>query len=95
MQVAYLQRSGVYMTIKDNQTVALHPSTDVRGKPQWVIYEEFVLTSKNYIRTVTTTNVDWLVSTAPHYYDLSNFPECEAKQEIESAYRRMAQRASK
>ena len=90
MQVAYLQRSGVYMTIKDNQVVTLHPSTDIEGKPQWVIYEEFVLTSKNYIRTCTVTSVDWLVSQAPHYYDLSNFPTCEAKGEIELAYRRLA-----
>ncbi|GMI17832.1 hypothetical protein TrLO_g14158 [Triparma laevis f. longispina] len=93
MQVAYLQRAGTYLTIKDNQNVMLHPSTDVQGKPQWVMYEEFVLTSKNYIRTCTTTQVDWLVSCAPHYYDLSNFPECEAKGELELAYRRLAHRA--
>ena len=24
---------------------------------------------------------------APHYYDLSNFPQCEAKSDLESAYR--------
>ena len=93
MQVAYRQRSGGYLTIKDNQAVGLHPSTDIKGKPEWVMYEEFVLTSKNYIRTCTVTNVDWLVSVAPHYYDLSNFPECEAKAEIEAAYRRLAKRA--
>ena len=93
MQVAYRQRSGGYLTVKDNQAVTLHPSTDVKGKPEWVMYEEFVLTSKNYIRTCTVTNVDWLVSVAPHYYDLSNFPECEAKGELEAAYRRAARRA--
>lgn len=53
MQVAHLQRTGHYLTIKDNQTVQLHPSTCLDHKPDWVIYNEFVLTSKNYIRTVT------------------------------------------
>lgn len=90
MQVAYKQRSGEYLTVKDNQNVALHPSSDITGSPSWVLFEEFALTTKNYIRTVTITQVEWLVSTAPHYYELENFPECEAKAELELAYRRLA-----
>ncbi|KOB65298.1 ATP-dependent RNA helicase, partial [Operophtera brumata] len=35
------------------QVVQLHPSTCLDHKPDWVIYNEFVLTTKNYIRTVT------------------------------------------
>lgn len=53
MQVAHLERTGHYLTIKDNQVVQLHPSTCLDHKPDWVIYNEFVLTTKNYIRTVT------------------------------------------
>lgn len=53
MQVAHLERTGHYLTIKDNQIVQLHPSTCLDHKPDWVIYNEFVLTTKNYIRTVT------------------------------------------
>lgn len=52
-QVAHLERTGHYLTIKDNQVVQLHPSTCLDHKPDWVIYNEFVLTTKNYIRTVT------------------------------------------
>lgn len=52
-QVAHLERTGHYLTIKDNQMVQLHPSTCLDHKPEWVIYNEFVLTTKNYIRTVT------------------------------------------
>ena len=36
MQVAYLQRQGSYLTVKDNQIVYLHPSSVIDGKPQWV-----------------------------------------------------------
>lgn len=53
MQVAHLERTGHYLTIIDNQVVQLHPSTCLDHKPDWVIYNEFVLTTKNYIRTVT------------------------------------------
>ena len=90
MQVAYMQRSGSYLTVKDNQIVHIHPSSVVESKPQWVIFEEFALTTKNFIRTVTVTRVEWLVEMAPHYFDLENFPECEAKAELELAYRRLA-----
>lgn len=86
MQVAYRQRSGEYLTVKDNQLVSIHPGSVVNSRPEWVIFEEFALTTKNYIRTVTSTNVDWLVELAPHYFDLENFPKCEAKGELEKAY---------
>mmetsp|Transcript_38855 Transcript_38855/g.58363 ORF Transcript_38855/g.58363 Transcript_38855/m.58363 type:complete len:721 (-) Transcript_38855:227-2389(-) len=90
MQVAYLQRSGEYLTVKDNQIVYIHPGSVINTKPQWALFEEFALTTKNYIRTVTATRVEWLVEMAPHYFDLENFPECEAKAELELAYKRLA-----
>jgi len=83
MQVAHLERTGHYLTVKDNQVVQLHPSTCLDHKPEWVLYNEFVLTTKNYIRTVTDIKPDWLVKIAPMYYDLSNFPECEARRQLE------------
>ena len=95
MQVAYRQRSGEYLTVKDNQHVYIHPSSVVNNRPEWVIFEEFALTTKNYIRTVTVTNVDWLVELAPHYFDLENFPKCEAKNELEKAYGRIAHSRSR
>jgi len=83
MQVAHKEKSGHYLTMKDNQVVQLHPSTCLDHKPDWVLYDEFVLTSKNYIRTVSDIKVDWLVEIAPTYYDIDNFPNCEAKRILE------------
>jgi len=88
MQVAHLERSGHYLTVKDNQVVALHPSTCLDGKPEWVLYNEFVLTTKNFIRTVTNVRGEWLVDIAPHYYQLSNFPDGSAKKALERLYER-------
>jgi pre-mRNA-splicing factor ATP-dependent RNA helicase DHX15/PRP43 len=92
MQVAHRKRTGEYLTVKDNQEVSIHPSSVVTNRPEWVLFEEFALTTKNFIRTVTTTTSDWLVEMAPHYFDLENFPKCEAKDELERAYQRYARR---
>jgi len=91
MQIAHLERTGHYLTVKDNQVVQLHPSTCLDHKPEWVLYNEFVLTTKNYIRTCTDVKAEWLIMTASNYYDLANFPNCEAKRVLE----RVADRVQK
>ncbi|XP_073299865.1 probable pre-mRNA-splicing factor ATP-dependent RNA helicase DEAH2 isoform X1 [Primulina huaijiensis] len=88
MQVAHMERTGHYLTVKDNQVVHLHPSNCLDHKPEWVIYDEYVLTSRNFIRTVTDVRGEWLIDIAPHYYDLINFPNCEAKRQLEKLYKK-------
>jgi len=83
MQIAHLERTGHYLTVKDSQVVQLHPSTVLDHKPDWVLYNEFVLTTKNYIRTVSDIKAEWLIKMAPQYYDMANFPQCEAKRQLE------------
>ncbi|KAM9214464.1 ATP-dependent RNA helicase DHX15-like [Leptosomus discolor] len=83
MQVAHLERTGHYLTVKDNRVVQLHPSTVLDHKPEWVLCNEFVLTTKNYIQTCTDIKPEWLVKIAPQYYDVSNFPQCEAKRQLD------------
>ena len=50
------------------------------------MYNEFVLTSKKYVRTVTEIKGEWLIDMAEHYYDLSNFPSCSAKNALQQLY---------
>lgn len=76
MQVAHLESTGHYLTVKDNEIVHLHPSCSLAFKPEWVIYGNLVLTSRNYIGIVTNVQEEWLIDFAPHYYDLNNFPHC-------------------
>lgn len=62
MQVAKREGTGkTYVTIKDDQKVLLHPSTVLGQDSEWVVYNEFVLTTKNYIRTVTAVRPEWLL----------------------------------
>ncbi|KAI9339719.1 P-loop containing nucleoside triphosphate hydrolase protein [Pilaira anomala] len=83
MQVAHLERSGHYLTVKDNQIVQLHPSSCLDHKPEWVLYNEFVLTTRNYIRTCVEVKAEWLLEVAPSYYDLDNFPNCHGKRQLQ------------
>jgi len=94
MQVAHLERTGHYLTVKDSQSVDLHPSTALEHKPKWAIFNEFVMTAKSYIRTVTDIKGEWLVEMAPQYYELSNFPECEARQALGRLYQRALENSS-
>jgi pre-mRNA-splicing factor ATP-dependent RNA helicase DHX15/PRP43 len=88
MQIAHLERTGHYLTVKDNQAVAIHPSCNLTSKPEWVLFNEFVLTNKHYIRTCIAVDGDWLVELAPHYFDLSNFPVNDTRRALEGLYAR-------
>ena len=83
-QVAHLETAGYYITIKDNQYVFIHPSSYLHGsrKATWVLFQEFVLTSKNYIRTVTEIQPEYLLQVAPHYFDLDNMAGYAYKRDL-------------
>lgn len=84
MQVAKKRSGGKgYITVKDNQDVLIHPSTVLGHDAEWVVYNEFVLTSKNYIRTVTSVRPEWLIELAPAYYDLDHFQKGDIKLSLE------------
>ncbi|KAI0562966.1 pre-mRNA splicing factor ATP-dependent RNA helicase PRP43 [Gracilaria domingensis] len=97
MQVASksFRKGKSYLTVKDQQSVILHPSCGLGGIPQWVMYNEFVLTNTNYIRTCSQVNGTWLLELAPMYYDLSNFPDGEAKRELERMSARTQRKRSR
>ena len=83
-QVAHLESAGYYITVKDNQYVFIHPSSYLHGsrKATWVLFQEFVLTSKNYIRTVTEIQPEYLLQVAPHYFDLQNMTGYAYKRDL-------------
>lgn len=62
MQVAHKEgEKNQYLTVKDNQVVGLHPSCGLDTTPEWVLFNEFVLTTRPYIRTVTIVQPEWCV----------------------------------
>ncbi|EMC91820.1 hypothetical protein BAUCODRAFT_79257 [Baudoinia panamericana UAMH 10762] len=94
MQVAKKDSSNkTYTTVKDNQSVLLHPSTVLGQDSEWVVYNEFVLTSKNYIRTVTGVKPEWLLEIAPQYYDLEGFSKGDIKTSLLRVQQKVQRRA--
>ncbi|KIK95522.1 hypothetical protein PAXRUDRAFT_376208 [Paxillus rubicundulus Ve08.2h10] len=80
MQVAHrVGDQGNYLTVKDNQVVSLHPSCGLHPQPEWVIFNEFVLTTRPFIRTVTGVQPKWLLELAHVYFDLATFGDGETK----------------
>ncbi|KAK3121479.1 hypothetical protein QOZ80_8BG0654080 [Eleusine coracana subsp. coracana] len=77
---ARLQRDGTYKTVKNPQTVHIHPSSGLAEvHPRWVIYHELVLTTKEFMRQVTELKPEWLVEIAPHYYQLKDVDDSGTK----------------
>lgn len=58
-----------YLTLVDQNPVYIHPSSAVFNKnPEWVIYHELVLTTKEYMRNVMVIDAKWLIELAPSFY---------------------------
>nr|CAB3480716.1 unnamed protein product [Digitaria exilis] len=89
---ARLQRDGTYKTVKNPQTVHIHPSSGLAEasffivnflftfiRPRWVVYHELVLTTKEFMRQVTELKPEWLVEIAPHYYQLKDVDDCKCR----------------
>ncbi|XP_020096072.1 pre-mRNA-splicing factor ATP-dependent RNA helicase DEAH1-like isoform X2 [Ananas comosus] len=77
---AKLQKNGSYRTVKNPQTVYIHPNSGLaQVLPRWVIYHELVLTTKEFMRQVTELKPEWLVEIAPHYYQLKDVDDSGAK----------------
>ncbi|KAF8699654.1 P-loop containing nucleoside triphosphate hydrolase protein, partial [Rhizoctonia solani] len=83
MQVAHKGDKNTYTTVKDHQVVGLHPSCGLDSTPEWVLFNEFVLTTRPFIRTVVEIRPEWLLEHAGMYYDLNTFPDSEAKRSLQ------------
>ena len=74
---AKLQRNGTYRTIKNPQTVHVHPQSSLfegleADPPKWLLYHELVYTKKEYMRSTLKIKPEWLGEIAPHYYKTSD-----------------------
>ncbi|GFU54840.1 probable ATP-dependent RNA helicase DHX35 [Nephila pilipes] len=67
---AYLHYTGVYKTVRGEHTFHIHPESVVSfcKQPKWVIFNEVLHTTKEYMRDITVIEPQWLYEYAPHYY---------------------------
>ncbi|XP_061787707.1 ATP-dependent RNA helicase DHX8-like [Nerophis lumbriciformis] len=81
-----------YRSLIDQQVVYLHPSSTLFNRqPEWLVYHELVLTTKEYMREVTTIDPRWLVEFAPAFYrvaDPTRLSRQKRLQKLEPLYNR-------
>uniref|UniRef100_A0A914DSG3 RNA helicase n=1 Tax=Acrobeloides nanus TaxID=290746 RepID=A0A914DSG3_9BILA len=68
-----------YRTLVDGQTVYIHPSSSMfQNQPEWVVYHELVMTTKEYMREVTVIDPKWLIEYAPSFFKLGDSTKLSA-----------------
>jgi len=81
-----------YRTLVDNNPVFIHPSSAIFNKnPEWVIYHELVLTTKEYMRSIMVIDPKWLCELAPSFYksaDPNKMTKNKRMQKIEPLFDR-------
>lgn len=81
-----------FKTIVDNNLVYIHPSSALFNKsPEWVLYHELVMTTKEYMRNVMAVDPKWLVELAPKFFkaaDPHKLTKAKRMQKIEPLYDR-------
>uniref|UniRef100_A0A8C9YHE3 ATP-dependent RNA helicase DHX8 n=1 Tax=Sander lucioperca TaxID=283035 RepID=A0A8C9YHE3_SANLU len=81
-----------YRTLIDQQVVYIHPSSALFNRqPEWVVYHELVLTTKEYMREVTTIDPRWLVEFSPAFFKVSDptrLSKQKKQQRLEPLYNR-------
>ncbi|KAI3389522.1 hypothetical protein SNEBB_005771 [Seison nebaliae] len=79
-----------YRTMVDSQTVYIHPSSSLyQRQPEWLIYHELVLTSKEYMRNICAIDPKWLIQFAPKFFrfgDPSRLSKHKKEEKIEPLY---------
>lgn len=69
-----------YKTVKQNQSVHVHPSSSIYSEPpDWILYHELVLTSREFMRNCMEIQSSWLLEVAPHYYKQGELEDNKGK----------------
>jgi ATP-dependent RNA helicase DHX8/PRP22 len=83
-----------FKTLVDQQPVYIHPSSSLFNRqPEWVVYHQLVLTSKEYMRECLAIDPKWLVELAPQFYrgaDPNNMSKRKRFEKIEPLFDRYA-----
>lgn len=84
-----------YRTLVDGQQVFIHPSSSLfHAQPEWVIYHEVVLTTKEYMREVMAIEPKWLSELAPRFFktgDPTRISRRKRREKIEPLFDKYAQ----
>ncbi|XP_071503561.1 pre-mRNA-splicing factor ATP-dependent RNA helicase PRP16-like [Diadema antillarum] len=72
-QAAKLKGIGEYVNVRTGMPCHLHPTSALFGMgftPEYIIYHELVMTSKEYMQCVTAVEGEWLAELGPMFYSI-------------------------
>ena len=72
-QAARLKGVGEYVNCRNGMPCHLHPSSSLYGlgyTPDYVVYHELVMTSKEYMQCVTAVEPHWLADAGPMFFSI-------------------------
>ncbi|KAG6837310.1 hypothetical protein H0H93_011405 [Arthromyces matolae] len=79
-----------YKTLVEGTPVYIHPSSALFNRnPEWLIYHELVLTTREYCHNVTAVEPKWLVEVAPQFFqvaDASKISKRKKQEKIEPLF---------
>ncbi len=62
-----------YKTLVEGTPVYIHPSSALFNRnPEWIIYHELILTTREYCHNVTAIEPKWLVDVAPQFFKVAD-----------------------
>ncbi|XP_010791968.1 pre-mRNA-splicing factor ATP-dependent RNA helicase PRP16 [Notothenia coriiceps] len=72
-QAAKLKGIGEYVNVRTGMPCHLHPTSSLFGMgytPDYIIYHELVMTTKEYMQCVTSVDGEWLAELGPMFYSV-------------------------
>ena len=82
-----------YKTLVEGTPVYIHPSSALFNRnPEWVIYHELILTTREYCHNVTAIEPKWLVEVAPQFFkvaDANKISKRKKQEKIEPLYNKV------
>lgn len=81
--VAQLRGIGTYVNLRSQSVCLLHPNSAMNGyTSEYIIYHELILTSKQYMRIVTSIDPVWLADSAPHLFSVAKLGDSTTRLQI-------------
>ena len=93
-QSAKLKGLGEYVNMRTGMPCHLHPTSALHGRgfsPDYIVYHELVMTSKEYMQCVTAVDPYWLSELGPMFFTLKeqNFSHSDKRKQDREAMKNM------
>ena len=84
-----------YKTLVESQPAYIHPSSSLfNNQPDWLIFNNLVLTSKEYLRECLVIKPQWLIQMAPRFFKIADpikLSKRKRREKIEPLYDRYSE----